>query len=313
MSRSDPSPQLDDRRVEAVLGEYLRRLDAGQQVDHEEFLAEHADIADALREHFEIAEVVIKMAGPAVGSDEEIAARAADTASLSRSPSDTHGPADTSPSSVSGKPAPLIPEEFGRYRILRQVGQGAMGAVFLAQDTELDREVALKIPKLRGLQEDDVADVMARFFREARSAATLRHANICPIYDVGEFRGTHYITMAFIDGKPLSDYIRSARPLSERSIAKLVRKLALALEEAHAKGIVHRDLKPANIMIDRTSEPIITDFGLARQFHKPGEERLTHSGAIVGSPAYMSPEQADGGMDHVEPASDIYSLVLRHS
>ena len=198
-----------------------------------------------------------------------------------------------------------IPSEFGRYRILKLLGEGAMGSVFLAHDSELDRKVALKTPKFRESEGDEVIE---RFYREARSSATLRNANICPIYDVGEIAGTRYISMAYIEGRRLSDYVASGKQLPQRQIALVVRKLALALQDAHDRGVVHRDLKPANIMIDDKHEPIIMDFGLARQIDQKEDERLTQEGMIVGSPAYMSPEQVEGKWDRIGPATDIYSL-----
>jgi serine/threonine protein kinase len=197
-----------------------------------------------------------------------------------------------------------LPERFGRYRVLKQLGQGGMGAVYLAHDTQLDRPVALKVPHFAA---EDGPDVLERFHREARAAATLSHPNLCPVYDVGEWNGTHFLTMAYIEGKPLSDYIRSGKQIPERHVAALIRKLALALQEAHARGVVHRDLKPSNIMFNQRKEPVIMDFGLARRIDK-GDARLTKSGSVLGTPAYMPPEQVAGHTDVMGPACDIYSL-----
>ena len=137
--------------------------------------------------------------------------------------------------------------------------------------------------------------------------ATLRHANLCPVFDVGEIAGVHYLTMAFIDGHPLTDYLKKGKPLPSRRVAAVIRKLAIALDIAHKAGIVHRDLKPANIMIDEHKEPIIMDFGLARR-QIEGEAELTHSGAILGTPAFMSPEQVEGRQDKIGPVTDVYAL-----
>jgi len=209
--------------------------------------------------------------------------------------------------SLSDTDFPLQPPEaarqFGRYRLVRKLGQGAMGAVFLALDSRLDRLVALKIPQC---DPGDGREFLKRFEREALAAATLTHPNICSIYDVGEIEGRHYLTMAYIEGKPLSEFVRSGEPMDQRSAAAVVRKLALAMAEAHGRGVVHRDLKPANIMIRDRREPIIMDFGLARRVNKD-DARLTQSGSIVGTPAYMSPEQVEGATG-VGPACDIYSL-----
>jgi serine/threonine protein kinase len=146
------------------------------------------------------------------------------------------------------------PPQFGRYRLLKTLGQGGMGAVYLAHDTQLDRQVALKIPQLGDVQ-DSVS--RERFLREARAAAALHHANVCPIYDVGDINGVPYLTMAHIAGQPLSAMLprNGAKPLPQRESAAIVRKTALALEEAHRLGIIHRDLKPGNIMIDSKGEP----------------------------------------------------------
>ena len=235
--------------------------------------------------------------------------------------------------SKNAAPSNSLPENFGRYRIEKTLGEGGMGAVYLAHDTQLDRKVALKTPKFaRGANEQTIE----RFYREARSAATLTHPNICPVYDVGEIEGTHYITMAFIEGRSLSDYIRSENLPSPFNAVRVVRKVALALQDAHAHGFVHRDLKPANIMIDRRNEPIVMDFGLARQFGQADEDddathengqapatlnesdqtkvgteklaRLTQDGTLLGSPGYMSPEQINGKSHEIGPASDVYAL-----
>ena len=139
-----------------------------------------------------------------------------------------------------------MPKEFGRYRVKKLLGQGAMGAVYLAQDTQLDRPVALKIPKFDQQKE---AKLSERFYREARAVATIHHPNICPVFDVGEIEGQIFLSMAFIKGRPLSDFTKSDKKQGQRSVAKLVMKLAKALQEAHNIGVVHRDLKPANIMV----------------------------------------------------------------
>jgi serine/threonine protein kinase len=155
---------------------------------------------------------------------------------------------------------PLESDEFGRYRIHRLLGAGAMGSVLLARDTILEREVALKIPMLKGR---DPEKSEQRFFREARAAAAIDHPNICPVYDVGIIDETFFISMAYIDGKTLAHLMHEAGSFPQKEAADLVRRIALALDEAHANGVVHRDLKPNNIMIDRRGEPIVMDFGLA--------------------------------------------------
>ncbi|MBI1915192.1 MAG: HEAT repeat domain-containing protein [Planctomycetes bacterium] len=215
----------------------------------------------------------------------------------------TQGQRPSTVGEAAGAQRPL-PEQFGRYRILKKLGAGGMGTVYLAQDGELDRPVALKVPHFAG---DDDPNARARFRREAQAAATLSHPNLCPVYDVGEIDGAAYLTMAYIDGKPLSAFLRPERPFPQRNAAALVRKLAAALREAHAKGIVHRDVKPSNVMINTRNEPVIMDFGLARR-SIAGDARLTKSGAILGTPAYMAPEQVNGDVQAIGPPCDVYAL-----
>ncbi|MDG2012962.1 MAG: SUMF1/EgtB/PvdO family nonheme iron enzyme, partial [Pirellulaceae bacterium] len=197
-----------------------------------------------------------------------------------------------------------LPETFGRYKIQKRLGAGAMGAVYLAKDTQLDRLVALKTPTFGGNKNEQMVE---RFYREARVAANLRNPNICPVYDVGEIDGRHYITMAFIEGRPLSDYV--GQTLEQKAISVIVRKLALALADAHAQGVIHRDLKPANVMVDQKRQPLVMDFGLARRENEL-QSRMTQSGTIMGTPAYMSPEQVKGQIDEIGAQADIYSLGI---
>jgi class 3 adenylate cyclase/tetratricopeptide (TPR) repeat protein/predicted Ser/Thr protein kinase len=199
-------------------------------------------------------------------------------------------------------PVEELPESFGRYRVQRQLGRGGMGTVYLAQDTHLDRPVALKVPHA-ALAADEA--LRERFYREARAAGRLNHPNICPIYDVGAIDGIHHMVMAYIEGRPLSELLSEYR--NEARAAALMRSVALAMQEAHDAGIIHRDLKPGNIMIDRRGEPVVMDFGLARTTHTDSVHH-TGLGEILGTPHYMSPEQASGDSDAVGPATDIYSL-----
>ena len=180
-----------------------------------------------------------------------------------------------------------------------------MGTVYLAEDTQLRRQIGFKTPQFAG---DDQRELLERFYREARAAATLRHPCICPVYDVGDIDGKHYITMAYIEGRPLSHFVNPAVPQTAAQILIVVGKIAQALQEAHDHGIVHRDLKPANIMIDRRGEPVIMDFGLARQAQQPDDLHLTQTGVIMGSPAYMPPEQVEADPEKIGPAADQYSL-----
>ena len=193
---------------------------------------------------------------------------------------------------------------FGRYTLSRELGQGAMGTVYLASDRILNRQVALKVLRVKP---EDGQEVVERFYREARSMASLQHANLCPIYDFGEVDGQPFLTMAYINGQPLSEYLVGGCPLPPIEAVKLARTLAIALQQAHQMGIVHRDIKPANIMLNKEGEPILMDFGLARR-HQPGEVEITQQGTILGSPAYMSPEQVEGKIDEIGPTTDIHAL-----
>ncbi len=179
-----------------------------------------------------------------------------------------------------------------------------MGSVYLALDTLLKRQVALKIPHVYTF---DRPNVRVRFFREAEAAAHFHHPNFCPIFDIGEADGIPFLTMAFIEGKTLAETIERNTGCPLRHAADVARKLAVALSELHQQGIVHRDLKPANIMVDARGNLILMDFGLAR-WYEGFNSAFTPTGAIIGTPAYMSPEQADGNSKAIGPRSDIYSL-----
>jgi serine/threonine protein kinase/tetratricopeptide (TPR) repeat protein len=200
--------------------------------------------------------------------------------------------------------SPDVPEQFGRYQIIRELGRGGMGAVYLAHDRQLDRHVALKIPFFRN---DDDADAVERFYREARAMATVQHANLCPVYDVGRFEKWHFLTMAYIDGQSLSKKLKESGAMSVEQAVAMLKKVAVAVQKAHTAGIVHRDLKPANIMLTGDQEPIIMDFGLARRT-KAGEIELTRRGEVFGSPAYMAPEQVEARHEEIGPATDVYAL-----
>ena len=149
--------------------------------------------------------------------------------------------------SSNANPFPVLPAEFGRYRVLQLLGKGGMGAVYLAEDSQLGRQVALKIPFFNASESPQRVE---RFVREARSAAVLHHPNICTVFDAGQIDGRPFITMAYIAGTPLEDEIDPEVPMPQVRAAEIARKVALALDHAHRKGVVHRDLKPANVMLE---------------------------------------------------------------
>src|SRR5438034_176055 len=196
-----------------------------------------------------------------------------------------------------------LPRRFGRYHILKKLGAGGMGVVYLAEDTRLSRRVALKVPHFSAA---DAPQVIERFYREARVAAGIDHPHICPVYDVGEIDGILYLTMPFIEGTPLTHQVDSDNPLPAAEAARLVRRLALAVAAMHEQGVIHRDLKPGNVLLRPSGEAVIMDFGLARSLSGTG--RLTATGAVVGTPAYMSPEQIMGRQTELGPTTDVYSL-----
>jgi serine/threonine-protein kinase len=190
---------------------------------------------------------------------------------------------------------------WDRYELLDLLGKGGMGMVYRARDRRLDRIVAIKFLRVAD------PDATMRFLREARAQARIEHPHVCRVYEVGEIEGRAYIALQYVDGEPLQV---AARKMPLEAKITVLRDVAMALHEAHRLGIVHRDVKPANIMVERTGDdqwvPIVTDFGLARE--ATVEIGLTASGAVLGTPAYMSPEQARGDIRLVDRRSDVYGL-----
>lgn len=198
-----------------------------------------------------------------------------------------------------------MPKQIAHYKIKDVLGEGGFGIVYRAWDTQLETHVAIKMPKVSGLDADQARRAIARFLREARAAARLPpHTNLCPVREVGEYRGQHYVVLAFIHGKPLS---HAVRPLPVDQALRLVRKIARAMQVAHDHGVVHRDLKPSNIMLVDGYQPVVMDFGLALRMDVEESDKTT-VGRVLGTPAYMSLEQIEGRANQVGPHSDIYSL-----
>jgi serine/threonine protein kinase len=197
---------------------------------------------------------------------------------------------------------------LGPYRVLELLGQGGMGVVFRAEDPQLGRPVALKVllPSVGAS-----AEGRARFLREARAAAALQHDHVVTVYQVGEDRGVPYLAMQLLEGETLEDRLRREPLLALRTILRIGREVADALAAAHARQLIHRDIKPSNIWLEAGRDRVkVLDFGLARL--AGDDARVTQAGAVIGTPAYMSPEQARGR--EVGPAGDLFSLgcVLYH-
>jgi serine/threonine protein kinase len=194
------------------------------------------------------------------------------------------------------------PEAIGRYRIEKELGQGGMSLVYLARDPYMKRRVAIKILPRHYAAENGF---LLRFQREAQVIASLEHPAIVPVHDFGEHDGQPYIVMRYMPGGSLADRLKRG-PLGLAEAARIVDRLAPALDEAHAQGIIHRDLKPGNILFDQCDRAYLCDFGLVK-FSEISATPLTSSGGVVGTPAYMSPEQARG-VSKLDGRTDVYSL-----
>ena len=204
--------------------------------------------------------------------------------------------------------APAYPTQFGDYELLEEIARGGMGVVFKARQVKLNRIVALKMLRTEALA---FPDAIEQLQAEAKTAAQLEHAGIVPIHDVGEHAGCHYICMAFVDGESLAEST-ARRPLPLTEVARIMAQVADAIQYAHEHQIIHRDLKPANILLDRAGRPRVVDFGLAQRLDVAHAD--PEAECIAGTPAYMSPEQAQGDVDRVGEASDVYALgaILYH-
>jgi serine/threonine-protein kinase len=191
---------------------------------------------------------------------------------------------------------------LGRYEIIRELGQGAMGTVYLGKDPKINREVAIKTLHYAGVEDDQLEEVKRRFLQEAEAAGKLSHPNIMTIYDAGEEHDLAYLTMEVLDGRDLKEYCTTETLLPMEEAMRVVASVAEALDYAHKKGIVHRDIKPTNIMLLKDATVKVTDFGIARII----ESSRTQTGTVMGTPSYMSPEQVAG--QKLEGTSDIFSL-----
>lgn len=213
---------------------------------------------------------------------------------------------------------PVAAQHFGDYELIDQIGRGGMGIVYRARQIALNRPVALK---MISAGEFATPMLIQRFRREAEAAANLHHPNIVPIHEIGELKGQYFYSMQLIDGAGLDKHIgprgftidstaedaRVSTRARQEKIARILCKVAHAVDYAHQRGVLHRDLKPSNVILDRGGEPHLTDFGVAKVISHDASN-LTASGAIMGTPSYMAPEQAAGDSKHITVAADIYSL-----
>jgi serine/threonine-protein kinase len=213
----------------------------------------------------------------------------------------TCGVSTAPPVTLPGDAVPVSVSDDPGYEILGELGRGGMGVVYKARQIGLDRIVALKVVLHAG---HAGSDARTRFQNEARAIARLQHSNIVAIHDIGDAGGAPYFSMEYCAGGSLSRRLAQG-PMEPRQAAELVRTLALAVQAAHDQQVIHRDLKPANILLTADGTPKVADFGLARRTDATGQ---TASGAILGTPSYMAPEQARGKTREVGPATDVYAL-----
>lgn len=210
-------------------------------------------------------------------------------------------PTEANEKSWQGTPH-FSPQRLAKYELIRLLGEGGMGTVYLAQDTELGRQVALKTINRGSLPNAQDID---RFRTEAEAAAKLDHPNIASIYEIGESNGIHFIAMQWVEGETLDKWRKRTNPSSKSAIA-IVRDIALAMEHAHVQGVVHRDLKPGNVMLDSNQTVRIVDFGLAKKLDS--ESQMTMTGQVMGTPSFMAPEQAAGDSKNVTALADVYAI-----
>lgn len=315
--------------VESALAEYLMRCDEGAAPDREQFLARNPQMRERLESILAAADWIEQLAGPTMASLATALPQMSsdpneDTQPLLPRPLSQSKAADViDPNAMtigaSGQshvpsfslgsltPAqelsqPVLPCRFGDYVLEKVLGRGGMGVVYSGRQTHLHRAVAIKMIRSGALAS---SEEVQRFYTEARSAAQLDHPNIVTVYQCGEHQGHHYFSMDLVCGTDLAKIIQNG-PMEVHRAARYVRDVAKAIQFAHVRGILHRDLKPANVLVDEDDQVHVTDFGLAKSIgHDTG---LTATGAALGTPSYMSPEQAAGRTDEHAFQTDVYSM-----
>jgi serine/threonine-protein kinase len=259
------------------LAQLLAELGSGVRSDVGQLAADHPDLADELRGLWAVAQYADLVRG--VGKEPV-----------------------TLPYVEPNAAPTLLPRRFGEFELIEELGRGGMGVVYKARQDALNRTVAVKLVREAHLATEEDR---ARFRAEAASAARLAHPNVVTVYAVGEVDGQAYLCLEFVPGRTLAQTVAADGPMPPRDAARLVAAVARGVQHAHDHGVLHRDLKPANILLDPSGSPHVADFGLAKRTDAP--ESLTRTGAIVGTPSYMAPEQATGRKD-LTPAADVYSL-----
>ncbi len=299
-----PNFSYDDP-LNSIIAKILEAENRGEAVDREALYGEHPELADSLRSFFShhqymksvsgIDEPTLPLAAEGITGDEPTLAFSGTVSDQRALPLKTNR--STAKHSIVGDQVCY----FGDYELLEEIARGGMGIVFKAKQINLNRIVALKmILSGQFAGEEDVQ----RFYTEAEAAAQLDHPGIVPIFEIGEHQGKHYFSMGYVEGVSLAHKVADG-PLPPRAAVELVKKVCDAMQYAHERGVIHRDLKPANILIDVNGQPKITDFGLAKRTDV--DSNLTGAGQILGTPAYMPPEQASGN-NKVGPLADVYSL-----
>lgn len=316
MSDSTDQPSERDSQLDELVDEFVRARRSGDSVSREEIVAANPELEPDLSERLGFAESLVQAVQkaeseetvhlPAQGRSERL--RCPHCGNIVQVVDDSEEVTCGSCGSSLGHDEEATQHhspssaQIGHFELIERVGRGGFGVVYRALDTRLQRQVALKIPR-RGCFGTE--DEETRFLREARSAANLRHPNIVQVFEVGTESGSHYIAAEFIEGMNLADVLKGQQ-LDFRKAAALLEKIAAALHHAHEHGVIHRDIKPANILIDANEQPFLTDFGLARN-DEPAIT-ITQEGEVLGTPAYMSPEQAAAEHSKMDRRSDVYSL-----
>jgi serine/threonine protein kinase len=304
-TNQDATPGREQRFYE-ILGDYYAAAESGPEPDRQAFVAQHTEFAADLREFFDGQDRIAQLATPlrptpvrGLGQDDGLSDRRSegeDGPGLVRA-----GGPDAEVASDRRDSGPA-PNSFGRYQIVRPIGRGGMGVVFEARQAGLNRRVALKVLVGGPLAS---ADDLARFRNEAEAVAGLDHPNIIPVYEVGEHRGFAFFSMKLAEGGSLAAH-RDRYRADPRAAARLLARVARGVHYAHQRGVLHRDFKPSNVLLDAGGTPYIADFGLAKR--PAGGTDVTPSRVIVGTPAYMAPEQAMGRRGAITTATDVHGL-----